>query len=215
MSGSATPSENMHKSVPYIMGFGAAILTMIGVISGFQLFSNFKIVDTQSYASLREIEEKYYSKEFIASHYLDKVEVSEKYMKRSEVESGYLSIDKVKNSFVTAGQFEVQLKENRALIDTLNGIPSPFKPIVKVLSDRGQWNSEQLGVSISMKRISALASQSYYAEFFLALPDSPLHVEGFYSTEISRCRWTFTKSGRDFELKIEKFDPMTFSVREI
>jgi hypothetical protein len=214
MSGNTVGPVSMHTSTPYILGFGGAVLMMLGIITGFQFFSNFKIVDTQAYVSMREIEEKYYSKAFVATRYLDKVDVSEGYIKKSELEKNYVSLDRVKSDFVSVEQFEAQQKERRALMEVIGGIPLPFKPIVKMLSSNGQWNNEQLGLSISVKRVSPVGSE-HYAEFLLALPDSPLHAEGFYSSEIARSKWTFRKNGRDFELKIDKFYPLTFSVKEV
>lgn len=214
VSGNTTAPASMHTSTPYILGFGGACAMMISIITGFQFFSSFKFVDTQSYVSVRDIEEKYYSKLFVSSHYLDKVEVLENYIKKSELEKNYLSLEKVKSNFVTNEQFEAQKKEYLALINVVEGIAYPFKPIVKMLSESGQWNSEQLGVNISVKRVVSTGSE-YYAEFMLALPDSPLHTEGFYSSEMSRSKWTFRKNGRDFELKIDKFSPLTFSISEI
>jgi hypothetical protein len=216
MSEKTIDPVSMHTSTTYILGFGSAVGLIIAIISGLQIFSNFKIVDTQAYVSMREVEKKYYSKEFIGSHYLGKVEVLENYIKKSELEKNYISLDKVRSDFVSIDQFEAQQKEIRALLEVLNGIQFPFKPIVKMLSSNGQWNHEQLGLNISVKRISFSGDgSSVYADFLLALPDSPLHEEGFYSTEISRCKWTFRKNGRDFELKIDKFDPLTFSVKEV
>ncbi|AZE79606.1 hypothetical protein [Pseudomonas synxantha] len=216
MSGKTVDPASMHTSTTYILGFGSAVGLIIAIISGLQFFSNFKIVDTQAYVSMHEIEEKYYSKEFISSHYLGKIEVLENYIKKSEIEKNYISLDKVRSDFVSIEQFEAQQKDKRALLEVLNGIQSPFKPIVKMLSGNGQWNNEQLGLNISVRRITSSGDgSSMHANFLLALPDSPLHEESFYSSEISRCKWTFRKNGRDFELKIDKFDPLTFSVKEI
>ncbi|VVP43438.1 hypothetical protein [Pseudomonas fluorescens] len=215
MSEKTVDPASMHTSIPYIVGFGSAVGLIIAIISGLQIFSNFKIVDAQAYVSMREIEKKYYSKEFVASNYLSRVDVLEGYIKKSELEKSYISLDKVKSDFVSVDQFDAQQKEKRALLEVLSGIPSPFKPIVKMLSSSGQWNDPQLGLNISVKRISSLGDGSFYAGFLLALPDSPLHEEGFYSTEISRSKWTFRKSGRNFELKVDKFNPLTFSVKEV
>ncbi|QIB07564.1 hypothetical protein GZ982_23465 [Pseudomonas fluorescens] len=215
MSGKTLDPASMHTSTTYILGFGSAVGLIIAIVSGLQFFSNFKIVDTQAYVSMHEIEEKYYSKEFVGAHYLGRVEVSESYIKKSEIDKNYISLSKVRSDFVSIEQFEAQQKENRALLEVLNGIQSPFKPIVKMLSSNGQWNNEQLGLSISVRRVSLLSDGTVYANFLLALPDSPLHEESFYSSDISRCKWTFRKNGRDFELKLDKFDPLTFSVKEV
>lgn len=216
MSGKKVDPASMHTSTTYILGFGSAVGLIIAIVSGLQFFSNFKIVDTQAYVSLHEIEEKYYSKEFVSAHYLGKIEVSENYIKKSEIDKNYISLSKVGSDFVPIDKFDAQQKENRALLEVLNGIQSPFKPIVKILSSNGQWSNEQLGLSISVRRVSLLSDgATVYASFLLSLPDSPLHEESFYSSDISRCKWTFRKNGRDFELKLDRFDPLTFSVKEI
>ena len=202
----------------YVAGFGSAIALTVGVLGFIQNFSNIRFVDVQSYFSMREVEDKYYLKSFVESHYLDKVVVVNDYIKKDELKEklvGYVSLEKVNSDFVSKVSYEGLQLKYQELASRLDAIPSPLKLRRKMLSASGEWNDQQLGVSVSVKKHIIYSEGTYQAIVFLSLPDSPLHQEVLYSDALDRCKWTFRKDNRDFELKVEGFNPLIFAVREI
>ncbi|WP_223524264.1 MULTISPECIES: hypothetical protein [unclassified Pseudomonas] len=210
------PSKSPYQA--YVAGFGSAIALTLGVLGFIQNFSDIRFVDVQSYRSMREIEEKYYPKSFVDSHYLDKVLVVNDYIKKDELKeklSGFLSVEKVSSDYVPRAAYDRLFLNNEELAARLNDIPSPFRGITKTLSRTGEWSDEQLGVSISVKNYIPFSDGVDRAVILLSLPDSPLHQENLYSNDIERCKWTFRKNNREFELKVEKFNPLVFKVVEV
>lgn len=202
----------------YVAGFGSAIALTLGVLGFIQNFSNIRFVDVQSYISMREIQDKYYPKSFVESHYLDKVMVADNYIKKDELKeklAGFLSVEKVNNDYVPKTVYEKLLIDNEEMTNRLNNIPSPFRSVTKTLSRTGEWNDEQLGVSISVRSYIPFSDGVDRAVILLSLPDSPPHQEFLYSNAIDRCKWTFRKDNREFELRLDKFNPLVFKVGEV
>ncbi|MQU06980.1 hypothetical protein [Pseudomonas helleri] len=206
------------RLVSYSAGFGSALALIGAALPLLQNFSSFKVVDIESYVPLREVSDNYYSKSFVEAHYLYKSDVANDYLKKEEVEqrlSGLISPDKIKSDYVPRSDYDTLQRSSEALTIQLHEIPTPFKTRKKMLSESGEWNDSQLGLSISVKKFTQWNADSYTALITLSLPDAPLHYEPLRSGELDRCKWTFIKNNREFELKVETFDPFVFVVEEI
>lgn len=215
-----TPSTALSaiRLVSYGAGFASALGLIGTALTLLPHFSSFKVVDVESYVPLREVSDNYYSKVFVEAHYLYKSDVASGYLKKDEVEqrlAGLLSPDKIKSDYVPRSDYEALQKNFETLAIQLHEIPTPFKTRRKMLSESGEWNDSQLGLSISVKKFTQWNADTYTALIALSLPDSPLHYEPLRSGELNRCKWTFIKNNREFELKVESLSPIVFVLKEI
>ncbi|MFK3816705.1 hypothetical protein ACI2KG_08850 [Pseudomonas sp. NPDC089407] len=215
MSQGSTGSEAVNSK--FYAGIVVGFTAIGGLLALLHNYSDFKIVDSTSYISVRELGEKYYTKEFVAEHYIGKNDVATNYITKEEAQhqaSELFSADKVKLEYVPKQKYEELEQVASTLSIKLNEIPNPFSGRNKMLSSSGQWTDPQLGITISIRK--ALYSESgHYVQILLALPDSPLHEEHLYSEDLRLCKWTFVQNNREFELKAESLRPIVFSVKEI
>lgn len=218
MTQAAPNPSPVTRLVSYSAGFASAMALIGTALALLQHFSNFKVVDVASYLSLQEVSADYYRKSFVEKHYIERLDVANNYVKKEDAATQLASRvapeDLLANYVPKLQNQELQERYNE-LERSSSEIPYPFAGRRKMLSMTGEWNDSQLGLSISVKKPVYYSDETRGIQIALSLPDSPIHFETIQNTSLPRSKWTFMRNNREFELKVETFDPLVFFVKEI
>lgn len=206
---------------PSKKGFYGGIATGLGVVVAaltlMPSLTNFKIVDTTAYISVRDLSAGYYTKEFVGDHYVAKTDISKSYISKEDAEKQVAKMvppERIEKDYVPRAQYDTLKKTADDLQARLDGIPTPFPTRTKKISKYEGWVDRQLGIEIAVHSLF-YSDKKESVSIVLSLPDAKPRIEELDKIELKEHRWTFYKNNREFELRAESLKPIVFSVREI